>query len=367
MKKILVAAGTRPNFIKITQFKKEASRYPHLDLRIIHTGQHYDSNLSHIFFEQFGMHPDHTLDIIATTPEKQIDEIKEKLMAFCRNTFSPDLFIVPGDVNATLAAAEAAAALDIPLAHLESGLRSFDETMPEEYNRIRTDELSNYHFVTEKSGTDNLLKAGFSGDNIFFTGNTMIDTIVAYNDQIHHDPILSSLGVEENHFVLATIHRPSNVDTKINLEQNLELITAITANHDMILPMHPRTKKKLEEFRLDDHIKKIKRLIITEPLGYFAFQKLISTCKFIITDSGGIQEEATFRKKPCLTIRPNTERPSTVLTGSNTLVPLDIDKINLLVQQIDNGNYKKGGIPELWDGMATKRVFEVLQTILPAH
>lgn len=362
MNKLLVVVGTRPNFIKIVQFKHYAALY-NFDLRIVHTGQHYDENLSDVFFQQLGITPDYLLDTRTANPEMQLNIIKARLNHFLNNTYKPDLMLVVGDVTSTRAAAETAQILSIPLAHVESGLRSFDQSMPEEINRIVTDNLSDYFFITEQSGIDNLIEEGKPEKNMFFVGNTMIDALVAFDGKIAENPILEKLGVDKGFFSLVTIHRPSNVDNKAALEKNIELLFNLSEKYPVVFPIHPRTKSKLDNFKLHEKLNSNKNIILTEPLDYFAFQKLIATCKFIVTDSGGIQEEATFRKKPCITIRPNTERPSTIQLGSNTLVDADINAINQLITQIETHNYKEGSIPPFWDGRATARIFEILNKL----
>ncbi|MFI5172378.1 MAG: non-hydrolyzing UDP-N-acetylglucosamine 2-epimerase, partial [Chitinophagales bacterium] len=311
MKKILVIAGTRPNFIKISQFKKIASAYPQLDLRILHSGQHYDHSLSGVFLNELDIHADYFFEIQPLDPDAQIAEIKDKLTSLIKATFHPDLIVLVGDVNSTRAAAEVAMDLKITAAHVESGLRSFDDTMPEEHNRIIADKASTFHFITEESGLKNLLHEGFKEDSIFFVGNTMIDTIVAFEHQIQRDPILEELEIKNRPFALVTIHRPSNVDTKELLDRSIALIKSIAKDTLIIFSVHPRTYNQLQKNVLLTHLIETDNLILSSPMGYFAFQKLIAYSEFIVTDSGGIQEEATFRKKPCITIRPNTERPST--------------------------------------------------------
>ena len=362
MNKILVVVGTRPNFIKIVQFKHYAALYG-FDLKIVHTGQHYDENLSDVFFQQLGITPDYFLDTRTANPDMQLNLIKARLNHLLNNTYKPDLMVVVGDVNSTRAAAETAQILNIPIAHVESGLRSFDQSMPEEINRIVTDNLADHFFVTEQSGIDNLLEEGKKAADIYFVGNTMIDALVAYDQVIAENTIMTKLDVTERAFALVTIHRPSNVDNKSALEQNIHLLQNIAIKYPVIFPVHPRTKNKLEQFQLLSLLTSNPNIRLCEPLDYFAFQKLIASCKFIVTDSGGIQEEATFRKKPCITIRPNTERPSTITLGTNTLVEADISKINQLITDLEKHNYKEGNIPPLWDGKATARIFQVLDKL----
>lgn len=362
MKKILVVVGTRPNFIKVTQFRAAAVRHG-LEVKIVHTGQHYDSKMADVFFEQFGLVPDFFLNIPAASPNTQMAEIMlrlEKLMG----EYHPQLLVVVGDVNSTLAAALTANKMNVKIAHVESGLRSNDRTMPEEFNRLLTDQLSDFLFVTENSGLENLKNEGVPDARVFFVGNTMIDTMVAFRDQIEASPVLEELGLEKNRFVLMTMHRPATVDTKEGLEKLLALIREAAKTNKVVFPIHPRTVKHLEQFDLHDAYRHCENLLLTEPLDYFAFQKLIRHCHYILTDSGGIQEESTFAQVPCLTLRPNTERPVTVTEGTNELLPFDLDRIRERIAAIENGSYKKGRIPHHWDGQATDRIFETLARLL---
>jgi UDP-N-acetylglucosamine 2-epimerase (non-hydrolysing) len=360
MKKILIVIGTRPNFIKVTQFRKAALKFPGIELKIVHTGQHFDEKMADVFFEQFNLIPDYFLNIGQSSPNSQIAEIMVKLEELIKTQYKPDLLIVVGDVNSTLAASITANKMGIKLAHLESGLRSFDNSMPEEHNRILTDKLSDLFFVTEPSGFDNLKKEDVDDQRILFSGNTMIDTLVAFSDQIDKSEILEKLQIVPDQYLLMTMHRPATVDEKNGLEKLLILIDDLTNNYKIVFPIHPRTLKKIEDFGLKNQILCNKNLILTEPLDYFAFQKLIKFSKFIVTDSGGIQEESTFVGKPCLTLRPNTERPVTVTEGTNTLVPFELNVIKEYIKQIENGNYKKGSVPKFWDGKSTDRILEFI-------
>jgi UDP-N-acetylglucosamine 2-epimerase (non-hydrolysing) len=364
MIKIAIVVGTRPNFIKITQFEKEFEKYPGVfNYKLIHTGQHYDKNMSDLFFDQFKLKkPNVFLNIGKLKPAHQIAEIINGLSRFF-DEWKPDLVIVPGDVNSTLAAAIAANKTGSPLAHLESGLRSFDRSMPEEHNRVITDWLADYLFVTEKSGLINLQKEGKPDNSIYFVGNTMIDTLVAYNDQIESSDILKKLGIEHKHYALMTMHRPSNVDNKESLSILNEIVQTIIKEHQLVFPIHPRTIKNLQKFGLLKHIENNKQIILCDPLDYFSFQKLTASTSYVVTDSGGIQEETTFRQIPCLTLRKNTERPITITKGTNKLVPYNIESIREEITHIQNGNAKNGDIPELWDGKSTSRIVKILSEL----
>lgn len=357
-KKIHILIGTRPNFIKITQFKKLAA--DSFNIKLIHTGQHFDYKMADVFFKELNILPDYFLNIKPDVPIMQMSEIFKSMLDLYDKIEQPDYLIVPGDVNSTLAGALFANKNNIKLVHLEAGLRSFDRTMPEEHNRVITDHLSDILFVTEKSGMENIENEKINGQ-YHYVGNTMIDTLVAYNEQIKQSDIIKKLSITRK-FSLTTIHRPATVDNRVQLRKLYDLFREMSKTYDIIFPVHPRTLKNMETFGLLEDFKQINGLLFLEPLGYFDFQKLVLECDFVITDSGGIQEETTFRQKPCLTLRPNTERPSTVVEGSNTLVPFDLNEIINQIKLIETGSYKKGVIPEYWDGGATHRILNILKT-----
>ncbi len=359
--RILIVVGTRPNFIKITQFKKVNQQMGNpFDIKIVHTGQHYDDKMAAIFFQQFELEPDYFLNIPQASANSQMAEIMLRLENVIID-YKPALVMAVGDVNSTFAAAFTAHKLGIQVAHIESGLRSYDRGMPEEINRLLTDEISDYYFITEQSGLDNLIKEGRSKDKLHFVGNTMIDTLVAFNHKIEESKILDEYHLISQKFVLMTMHRPATVDFEEGLKKLLDIIEYVNKNYKLVFPIHPRTLGKLQQFGLMDRVKANDKIILTEPLDYFAFQKLTAHCRFVITDSGGIQEETTFRRVPCLTLRPNTERPSTVTIGTNELVPFDIETVQSKINSIIEDTYKKGNIPPMWDGKSTERI---LQTCL---
>lgn len=359
--RIYILVGTRPNFIKVTQFKKCAAKInSEIKISVIHTGQHYDEKMADVFFNQFNLVPDHYLNIAQASANKQIAEIMIKLEDLVDKIGKPDLLLVPGDVNSTMAGALFANKSGIKLGHIEAGLRSFDRTMPEEFNRIVTDELTDLFFITEPSGQEHLKDEKRDLSKIHYVGNTMIDTMVAFENEIEASPILKELNINSDKFVLMTMHRPATVDNKMEFEKLIQLIDHVSVKYKVVFAIHPRTIKNAKEFGLHDKIVNNNNLICTEPLDYFAFQKLVKNCSFILTDSGGIQEESTFRQKPCLTLRPNTERPVTVTEGSNTLLSFDIDTVKSYISKIEDGSYKKGKIPQLWDGMATERILNII-------
>ncbi len=360
-KRIMIVVGTRPNFIKITQFEKAFQAFgDEFEYILVHTNQHYDPNMSDIFFDQLKLKEPEYLNVTPASPANQIGQaIIEIEKAVLKH--QPDALIVVGDVNSTLAGAIVGNKTHTRLYHLESGLRSYDNEMPEEINRLITDLVADGFFVTEQSGYDNLLAAGKSESQIHFVGNTMIDTLVAFDEVIQQSSILEDLGLEEKSFVLMTMHRPSNVDTKERLEILLNIINKVAENSYLVMPLHHRTKNSLIKHGLLAEIENNKKVILTESLNYLAFQKLIFCCKYVLTDSGGIQEETTFRGIPCLTLRENTERPSTITIGTNELVEYSYAAVSEKINEIENGTYKTGSVPPFWDGKATQRIVEVLR------
>jgi len=360
--KISIIIGTRPNFIKVTQFKKHAAQFGH-EVKIIHTGQHYDKNMSTVFFEQFGLVPDRFFQLKSKKQLQQVGEIMANLeLEFTENR--PDLVLVPGDVNSTFAGAYVANRMGLKIGHIESGLRSFDREMPEEINRILTDEITDIYFITEKSGVENLTKEGKDSKKIQFVGNTMIDTLVAFEEKIEACSVVQDYNLKQDDFFLVTIHRPSNVDNEEGLSKVNSILKHISKSRKVIFPIHPRTKKMMLEYGLFKDLDSSENIIFSEPMDYFQFQKLIKSCKAIITDSGGIQEEATFRQKPCITLRNNTERPITTEIGSNVLCKLSIEEVSGHIDEIEAGNWKKGEVPKFWDGAATQRIFEAINKVL---
>jgi UDP-N-acetylglucosamine 2-epimerase (non-hydrolysing) len=357
----MVVVGTRPNFIKVTRFKAEAAKRG-MEVQLVHTGQHYDAKMSTIFFDQFGLRPDRFLEIPHAKPAAQMGSIMIALEAAAEE-IRPDLVIVPGDVTSTLAGALTANKMGLALAHLESGLRSGDMGMPEEINRILTDRITDHFFVTEQSGIDHLVAEGRPAKAIHFTGNTMIDTLVAYDAQVQAATILEELGLPGGDHVLMTIHRPATVDSPAELAKLTELIAFVAKDRPVVFPVHPRTTAKLEANGLMPTLKALRNLRMTAPMDYFNFQKLIATCAFVITDSGGIQEETTFRQVPCLTLRPNTERPITITMGSNRLINFDLPQLQSAIAGINEGRAGRGQVPPLWDGHATERVLDVIAAL----
>lgn len=359
MKKILLIVGTRPNYMKISQFKKLSAQYKNCEVRILHTGQHYDAALAQVFFDELEIKPDDVLSLSKDSSVKQMAEIMMGVEKYIQTKFQPDVVLVPGDVNSSVAAAIAANKLNIPVGHIESGLRSNDLSMPEEHNRKMIDEIASYLFVTEPSGEENL-KAEKKTGQIHYVGNTMIDTIVAFQAKIQQSMVLKDLQLSPQNYALVTLHRPSNVDTREGLFNAVEVLKSTAEKIKVVWSVHPRTRQKLQEFDLLDSLKETNNLIISPPQPYFSFQRLISQAKFVLTDSGGIQEETTYYRVPCLTLRENTERPVTIDQGSNVLVGTHLTSAKEAIKKVLNGAEKSGTIPRGWDGEASKRILAVL-------
>ena len=351
-KNILHVVGARPNFVKaapVVHAIKEAM--PSVKQTIIHTGQHYDKNLSDVFFKALNMpDPDINLKVGSKKQGKQVAEVIVGIENYMDDN-KTDLLIVYGDVNSTLGAALAAVKKGVKIAHIESGLRSFDRGMPEEINRIIVDKISDYHFVTERSGEENLISENTPSESIFFVGNTMIDSL--YNTL----QLLGETSEYNEDYILITLHRPSNVDNKEGLQKILSICDSI--DKKIVFPLHPRTRKKLKDYDLLDKLKSKKNIEIIDPAGYVEFVCLMENSFAVITDSGGIQEETTALNTPCLTLRKNTERPCTLTEGTNVLV----DSVEEVLQAIKNADQlkKRARKPSLWDGKAGKRIAKIIK------
>lgn len=326
--------------------------------RLVHTGQHYDDKLSHIFFEELQLpDPDANLGAGSGTQAEQTGKIMiEFEKDLVRNP--SDLVIVVGDVNSTMACTIVAKKLHTKVAHVEGGIRSFDITMPEEVNRIVTDALADYFFTTSRTANENLLRTGVREDQIFFVGNTMIDSLNFSLDKLKKPSVWSLLGLREKAYFVLTLHRPSNVDDPGKLRLLLEEISIGTAGHTVVFPVHPRTRKNFEEMSVN-----FPNLKGVDPLGYFEFIYLLRYAKAVITDSGGIQEETTVLKIPCVTLRNNTERPETVTFGTNELIGEDFQKLSDSLKKINNNQWKPGQIPELWDGATADRIVSAISRL----
>ena len=358
--KIACIAGARPNFMKIAPILKAIKKYSRLESVLVHTGQHYDYEMSQVFFEELDIpKPDVYLGVGSGSHAIQTAKI---MMAFEEtvNQYKPELVLVVGDVNSTMACAIVSAKFCIPIAHVEAGIRSFDRTMPEEINRILTDVISDLMFTPTEEANENLRKEGISDDKIFLVGDVMIDTLLNYKEKASSIGILHELGVSEGSYALMTLHRPSNVDVKENLLKILDALDAIQRKIKIILSLHPRTKARLKEFNLEDRVSKMSNLIITDPLGYLEFLGLMLSAKLVLTDSGGMQTESTVLNIPCLTLRENTERPETIKYGTNTLVGNDTEFIIEESFKILDGKGKSGTYPDIWDGHTAERVVSII-------
>lgn len=359
---LALIAGTRPNFIKISPLIREIQKHQELEYTLVHTGQHYDKDLSEIFFKQLKIpKPNINLGITGGNREEYIQILTKELIEYFQ-TKTPDIVIVVGDVNSTLGAALAANDLKIPVAHIEAGLRSFDMTMPEEINRIEIDKISTYLFTTEQEAINNLESEMISKSKIIPVGNIMIDTLLSNMIEIDRSNILETLHLQKKRYILATIHRQSNVDNKETLVKVLDMFTSLSKKYKFILPLHPRTKLALEKFNLENILKDNKNIILTNPLGYFEFVKLIKESICVISDSGGVQEETTMLNIPCITMRENTERPITISRGTSILAGDDYDLIPGYISKILNNQWKKNKEIDMWDGKTAERIVRFLLT-----
>lgn len=368
MKKILSVVGARPNFMKVAPidkaFKAEAYK-GRIEHSIVHTGQHYDHKMSGAFFQDLdmpeprfflgtgsGSHAQQTSSVILGIEKTLLD-------------YKPDMLIVVGDVNSTIAAALTAVKMGVPTVHVESGLRSGDREMPEEINRIATDAICDYCFVTEQSGLDHLKRENKDMSRVFFVGNTMIDSVFYALPKTKERKIWEDHGLERGSYILSTVHRPSNVDSAEGLELVFDVFEKIDSiGKKVLLPLHPRTEKRIKELGLETRFKGIRNLVTTGPLGYIDFQSAMLGSDFVLTDSGGIQEETTALGVDCITMRTTTERPSTIELGTNTLVPPNREDLFDTIYQYHKGNRKEKGVPPLWDGKAAERIAEIIDSLL---
>lgn len=359
--RILNIVGARPNFMKIAPIIKEMKRYSgRIEPILLHTGQHFDTEMSRLFFEDLRLpKPDFYLGVGSGSHASQTAEIMRRFEKVLLK-LKPDMVIVVGDVNSSLACALCAAKLHIKVAHVEAGLRSFDRTMPEEINRVLTDAVSDYLFTTEKSAEVNLLNEGASRGNIYFVGNVMIDTLISNRKKAEDSRILERLSLKKKGYATLTLHRPSNVDKEEAFTEILEALYEVQKKIDIVWPVHPRTKKTMSKFRFNGTLSRMSNLKMIPAVGYLDFLKLMADSRFVLTDSGGIQEETTVLKVPCLTLRNNTERPVTIEEGTNTIIGQAADRIVDESMKIIYGDFKIGRTPRLWDGKAAKRIVKVL-------
>ena len=358
--RIVNVVGARPNLMKIAPIIEQLGQYPQITQILLHTGQHYDYTMSKIFFEQLGLpEPDIYLGVGSASHAQQTARIMvgfEQVLA----EYRPDLVLVVGDVNSTLACAITAVKLRVPLAHVEAGLRSFDRRMPEEINRIVTDALSDYLFTPCADANQNLQREGVPEEKVFFVGNVMIDTLLKYEDKVLRLDMFKQHGLRAKGYAVLTLHRPSNVDERGVLRGILEALAVLQEHIKIIFPVHPRTVKMLKEFELWEMVMSLCDLLLIEPLGYLEFLNLVANARFVLTDSGGVQEETTFLGIPCLTLRENTEWLVTVREGTNKVVGSEKDVIVAESRRLLNAGEEKGKPPDLWDGQASVRIARVI-------
>ena len=350
---ILHVVGARPNFVKAAPVMRALGRFPTVRQTLIHTGQHYDANMSDVFFQELGMpQPMHNLSVGAGSHAVQTAEIMSRFEPKVLH-YKPDLVLVYGDVNSTLAAALVCAKLEISIGHVEAGLRSFDRTMPEEINRLLTDQISDWLFTPFADATENLLREGIGVEKIHLVGNVMIDTLVRCLPLAEAGRILTSLRLEARRYALVTLHRPSNVDDLATLDSLFEALNEISRRLPLVFPIHPRTRERLAS----GEVRQLSSGVhLTDGLGYLEFLALMRDAQLVITDSGGIQEETTFLGVPCITLRENSERPVTATLGTNVLVGRNVKRLRAEVDRVLVGHGRQGSVPPLWDGHAAERI-----------
>jgi len=358
--KIINIVGARPNFMKIAPIMAAYSRCRHIEPLLVHTGQHYDERMSDLFFRQLGIpEADINLGVGSGSHAAQTAAIMtafEPVVVEHR----PDVVLVVGDVNSTIACGLVAVKLGVRLVHVEAGLRSFDRTMPEEINRVLTDAISDLLFCTEQSGADNLRTEGVADEKIHLVGNVMIDTLLSNRQKAENSTILDELKLSAGAYAALTLHRPSNVDDAAVFGRILDALEVIQRDMPIVFPIHPRTRKNLSGSPLGARVEAMGNLRLLDPVGYLDFLKLMSCAKLVLTDSGGIQEETTILKVPCLTLRENTERPITAQIGSNQVVGTDPQRILSAYRSVADGQWREPQIPPLWDGKAAERIVDVL-------
>ncbi|MFB6457678.1 non-hydrolyzing UDP-N-acetylglucosamine 2-epimerase [Chitinophaga sp. Hz27] len=370
--KLILIAGARPNFMKIAPLMQALNGHPFIQPILVHTGQHYDEKMSDLFFKQLNIPmPDINLEVGSASHAVQTARIMEGFEKVCLQK-QPDMVLVVGDVNSTVACTLVASKLGISTAHYEAGLRSNDRSMPEEINRLVTDSISDYFFTTSADADENLIREGVDPNKIHMVGNLMIDTLITNLPHVNGAATEFALLNKDRKINLATdfpaesyavmtFHRPSNVDDKEQLSQLVNIWGEVSKNIPLIFPIHPRTFKHIKEFGLLEEVNKYDQLFLIESLGYFEFISLIRNARFVLTDSGGIQEETTYLNIPCLTVRPNTERPVTVWEGSNKLIKIEdiLEEVSLIL----NGQGKKGKVPNFWDGKTAQRIVRQIESI----
>jgi UDP-N-acetylglucosamine 2-epimerase (non-hydrolysing) len=362
--KILNVVGARPNFMKIAPLMAEYNRHRNIHAILVHTGQHYDKIMSDLFFRELGIpEPDINLEVGSGSHAVQTAEIMKRFEPVLLN-HKPDVVVVVGDVNSTIACGLVAVKSGAKLVHIEAGLRSGDRTMPEEINRVLTDSISDFLFCTEQSGIENLMKEGIAKEKIHLVGHVMIDTLLSNLEKAKKSTIIEQLQkkgcIDGDAFALLTMHRPSNVDNPKVFSRILDALEVIQKDISILFPIHPRTRNNLITLGLQGRMDSLRNIHLMEPIGYLDFLKLNSRAKVVLTDSGGIQEETTVLKVPCITLRENTERPITAEIGSNQVVGTDPERILAAYRNVTSGKWREPQIPPLWDGKAANRIVRIL-------
>jgi UDP-N-acetylglucosamine 2-epimerase (non-hydrolysing) len=358
--KVLLVAGARPNFMKVAPILAALRKDSRFEPLLVHTGQHYDAGMSDVFFQDLGMpEPDLHLGVGSGSHAEQTARVMTAVEPVLLER-RPDLVMVVGDVNSTLAASLVAAKLGIPVAHVEAGLRSFDRTMPEELNRMLTDQLSDLLLTTSADAEENLLREGIEASKIHFVGNVMIDSLLRHRKEAAKSKVLAQLSLAPRKYAALTLHRPANVDDRATFDRILTALEELAAETPILFPVHPRTRKRIEEHGFGPRIAAAKRIRLVEPLGYLDFLRVLDQAALVLTDSGGIQEETTVLGVPCLTLRENTERPVTITRGTNVLVGLSTGRIVNEGRKALAHFPENGRVPEKWDGKAAERIVAVL-------
>ena len=360
MARLMHVVGARPNFMKIAPIMEAARGVDGVEQILVHTGQHYDANMSQVFFDDLGLpRPERDLGVGSDEPVRQIARVIVGMQDALAD-WPADVVVVVGDVNSTLAAAVAANKSGVRVAHVEAGLRSRDRSMPEEINRIATDQIAEHLFVSEPSGQENLRREGVRDDRIFLVGNCMIDTLRRFEERARELNQAGRMGLDPDGYALLTLHRPSNVDDRDTFDGLLGALAEIASRLPIVFPVHPRTTARIEQFGWSERLAGCPGLKQCAPLGYLEFLSLVTGARMVMTDSGGLQEETTALGVPCLTLRENTERPITITEGTNTLVGTDPGRLLALATDVLEGRYKTGRCPDLWDGHAGQRIVEHL-------
>ena len=359
--KIICVCGARPNFMKIAPVMRAFNDHGGFEALLVHTGQHYDENMSKLFFDELGIpKPDINLEVGSGSHAVQTAEIMKKFEPVALD-YKPDYVLVVGDVNSTIACGLVAVKLEVKLIHVEAGLRSFDRTMPEEINRVLTDTISDLLFVTEQSGIENLKNEGVNSDKVHFVGNVMIDTLLANKEKAEKSRVLNDLSLEKGKYGAITLHRPSNVDDMARFNEIISSFEYIQKEMKLVFPIHPRTRNNLKGTDLGRRLEQMENMLLIDPIGYLDFLWLMSNSAFVITDSGGIQEETTILGVPCMTLRENTERPVTITEGTNRLVHVAAEDIVKNYCEIRDSEKSSGrSVPKLWDGKAAERIATII-------